>query len=161
MTEHPDQELEALLREQQMLPVPLALISRVLDAMPAYQGAASEPVRPWLVAGRAAAAIVVFFASWFAFSGQVPALADVVPEARLASALETSDLVDKLPGGLPVKTPSPRTLATAGLGTAAGAPAEPALAWTAAGLLLLLAGAAFAWRTHRAAAAPLTNGGAS
>jgi len=135
MTTPEDRELEALLREQTLLPVPLALVARILDeVLPA------EPVRPWAVAGRTAAAVLVFCASWLAFSGDVPAFADVAAEAHVAAAVGPTTVAGVLPTGV---------TAAPGLDHV---PTGSSGAWLLAGGLLLLAGLGLAWRGHARAA---------
>ncbi|MDJ0521806.1 MAG: hypothetical protein QNJ90_06995 [Planctomycetota bacterium] len=133
MTTPEDRELEALLREQTLLPLPLALVGRILDEVLPV-----EPVRPWALVGRAAAAIVVFCASWLALSGDVPAFADVAPETHVAAAL---------PAQLPAAPATTKVLDVA----TATPDGHPAL-WLGLGLALLAGGLVGGWRLHRRAA---------
>lgn len=128
--------LEALLREQALLPVPLALVSRILDEVLPV-----EPVRPWAVVGRAAAAVIVFCTSWLALSGDVPAFADVQPQAHVESALRATALPAELPVGS----------STTVLDVASTGPASVWL-WLGLGAAVLFGGLAVAWRLHRSAA---------
>jgi len=140
-----DGELDALLREQPLLPLPPALRARILADVPAYRVLRLQPVRPWALACRAAAAILVFFSSWLAFSGTTPALASVMsPEAHLAAAIEGPVLTAPLDMPLP-------TAASDVLASAAGVPAGSPLPWLAGGLVVLFAGLALGWKAHRRA----------
>jgi hypothetical protein len=131
-------ELEALLREQTLLPVPLALVGRILDELLPV-----EPVRPWALVGRAAAAVIVFCASWLALSGGVPAFADVTAQQHVDSALRAA----ALPAEFPIGAAAPAVLDVAGTG-----PTTSALVWLGLGAVLLLGGLAAAWRLHHGAA---------
>ncbi len=70
--------VESLLRAEPLLALPLSFVR---DAMAAVVPLERE--KPWRVFARVAAAVLVFCASWFAFSGQTPALADAGPRPEL------------------------------------------------------------------------------
>lgn len=122
-----DPELEALLREQPLHTLPLALVSQILDEVLPV-----TPTRPLVVLGRVAAAVVVFFASWFAVSGEAPALADGIPQARVVAALP-----DSLPQAAAV--PSAWTPPAVASGDPQAAP------FLLVGLLVFVAGLLGAW----------------
>jgi len=141
-----DHDLDTLLRAQTFLPLPPALTARILADLPTYRVVRLEPVRPWALAARAAAAILVFCSSWLVFSGTTPALAGVAsPEAHLAAAVEAPVLV------APLDVPLPTTASDV-LASTAGVPTGSPLPWLAGGLAVLLAGLALAWKAHRRAA---------
>jgi hypothetical protein len=126
----PDPELEALLCEQGLLPLPPGLAARVLASLPA-------PARPapWRVLARVAAVVLVSLASWLAFSGRAPALADLGPPAGLTAALPRA--LPRLPEPFP------------GTGHGSGDGSSPT--WIAAGAMLLAAGTIVARRLLRPA----------
>jgi hypothetical protein len=129
-------EVERLLREETLLPLPLPLVQRVLaDVLPTTRE------RPLRVLARAAAAILVFFASWLAFSGDVPALANIGPRTEVAAVLP--EVLAAAPEGR-----LPPELAVAAEGTGA------ALGLAAGGLVLIVLGVALSVRWHRRAARP-------
>ena len=132
----PDADLEALLREQDLLALPPAVMARLLDAvLPAPRMA------PWALAGRVAATVLVLFASWLAAAGTTPAMADILPvdgvvaavPAAWAGAAGSPPLLMDLP-----VDPLPTSAAGAGAGL-----------WIALGALVLAAGLVLAWRTLR------------
>ncbi len=131
-----DAALESVLREQRLLPLPLALMSRILgEILPL------ERVRPLTLLSRVAAAAAVFLAAWFAFAGNAPALADVAPSAKVAAALPSSLGPDGRAGD---------ALAAADALTTTSVSAG---AWVllGSGLLLLLAGLALTIWFHQPA----------
>jgi hypothetical protein len=123
------ESVEGLLRQEPLLALPLALLPATLARVLPL-----EPVRPWQVAARAAAAILVFCASWFAFSGRAPALADVGPRPEMAAGL----------GVRPTLPPLAALLS--------GGPGGGVVACAVGGVLTLVTGIVLGVRWHRAAA---------
>lgn len=130
-----EEALEALLREQTLLPLPPGLAARLLAAV-------QPPPRlaPWALAGRVAAAVLVLLTAWIAAVGTTPAMADILPSDGVVAAVPTtlaraagapSVLMD-----VPMPPPSPSGSEGAGL-------------WIALGALLLAVGLMLAWRSYR------------
>lgn len=128
--------LEHRLRAAPLLELPRGFLERTL-------GQIRPPIEvPWPRAlARAAAAILVFLGSWYAFAGEAPAVAQVTQRPLLAHALP--DLSANLES-----TRASTAQAIQGVGREAGARAD---GWGALGLgsLLLLAGL---WVARRPAA---------
>ena len=128
-------EVERRLREERLLPLPLPLVQRVLaDVLPSVRRE-----RPMVVLARVAAAVLVFVSSWLAFSGEVPALANIGPRTEVAAVLP--EVLEAAPTGGQL----PPEIAEATEGTGAG------LALAGAGLLLIALGVALNRRWHRSA----------
>jgi len=137
--------LERMLREEPLLPLPLQLVSRILEST------APPRARPVVMLARVAALVLIFFASWLAFSGDVPAMADVAPHPRLVASLQNASLANMpLPGGLPDVGAA---VFHAPEQAAADRSLVGVLMTTVVGLVLLVAGFAFALFSHLAAAA--------
>jgi hypothetical protein len=128
------QQVEAMLRRETLLPVPLALLQETLARVLPL-----ERVRPWRVVGRVAAAVLVFCGSWFAFSGEAPALAAVGPQPQLAAPLAAAPVTD-------LAAAAPAVLTSGDPGAAA------TLALGLAGVLLIGLGLFAARRWHGRAA---------
>lgn len=129
-------EVERRLRDEPLLPLPPMLVERVMaELLPTARE------RPLVVLARAAAAVLVFIASWLAFSGDVPALADIGPRTEVAAALP--QVLASAPEG---RLPAEIGPATEGV--------DVASALAAAGALLLGLGLALNLRWHRSAATP-------
>lgn len=134
-----DPELEAALRAQPAYPLPAALVGRILD-----QAVAPRPLRPWVLVGRVAAAVLVVFASWFAVSGDTPALTDAAPQPRVVAVLPPSLPHAALQGA----SPAPAAWSATALSSA---DRPQAVGFLVAGGLVLLAGLVTAtWLARRA-----------
>jgi hypothetical protein len=75
-------ELEAALYEQQMLPVPPDLVTKVLAGLPGRRRALS-----WPALARMAAAVLVALGTWIGAVGTAPALAEVEAPSFVEEAL--------------------------------------------------------------------------
>ena len=110
--------VERMLREEPLLPLPLQLVSRILEST------APPRARPVVMLARVAALVLIFFASWLAFSGDVPAMADVAPHPRLVASLERTPLPAAFPPTLPAvrevvfRAPHPTSAEPSAVGTA-------------------------------------------
>lgn len=123
------ESVEELLRREPLLALPLSLVHDTLRRIDTARILPLEREKPWRVFARVAAAVLVFCASWFAFSGQAPAFADVGPRPEMSARLPA--LTAEVPAVLAVEP-------------AAG----PALALAAGGLLLMVLGVVLGMRWH-------------
>jgi hypothetical protein len=124
-------EVEALLRAEALIPVPLGVLAGTLARV-----LPPRRERPTRVLARAAAAVLVFGASWFAFSGDVAAMGALGPRPEVAGPL---------PAIVAPVDAAWRAAAQEG-------PISSAPALLASGVALLAAGLGLGVRAHRRAA---------
>jgi hypothetical protein len=152
------EELEAELRAEPLLPVPLSLVGRILAAGTAW-GEPPRRIRPEVLLFRVAACALVAFLAWIAFSGSPPELGDMTPDARLVASIPGDTLREAVPsawttgGGLLPE--APLSGGTRSMREALGSPdpqwdADPLVTamLLAGGSLLFLLGLAFVIRQH-------------
>lgn len=145
-------DLEERLRAEPLLPLPRFLVPRILAATTAGTPIAREPahVRPHVLLARVAACALIAFASWLAFSGEVPTWMNPHAPSHLVARLPAPAIGEVLPSSLRTDVAS--------LWIAPDLSGEsPSLVGTlmlsVVGLLLLVFGLVFAISSHRAAAA--------
>lgn len=85
--------LEDALRAEPLLPLPLALVGRVLAAADAAPLPGAQPIGRTLFLVRVAAVVLVAFASWTLLRAEVPTLDDVALPPRVVAALPRPDLL--------------------------------------------------------------------
>lgn len=151
------QALDRRLSAEPLLPLPAFLVPRILGASTQIPRAPIR-VRPHILLARVAASALIAFASWLAFSGEMPALMDAGAPGRLVASLSSPAFGEALPLSLSLQTDA-RCVLMAPVPEGASPSLVGTLMLSVVGLLLLVLGLAFARSGHRAAAIHNPKGG--
>jgi len=144
--------LEGRLQAEPLLPLPHFLVPRILAATTtatttATTAGAREPahVRPHILLARVAACALIAFASWLAFSGEMPPPVDAGTPGRLVAALPVPALGAALPVSLQTEAAS---VWAPHVANSESPSVVGTVMLSVVGLLLLVLGLAFARFSH-------------